>query len=149
MGLSFNRVMLLGTVASEPRGSERGPGSFRMKTTEMARDGSREFYQNTIVDCWGQLKEKAMSLGVGDAVYVEGSLKTSSYEKDGQKVWKTTVSASKLVRASGASEGRGMVNSGASNGSYPPRAHAGMQEASTPAAPAKIIREGDPNGYGF
>ena len=35
MSLSFNRVMLLGVVASEPRGSERGPGSFRLKTTEM------------------------------------------------------------------------------------------------------------------
>ena len=142
MSLSFNRVFLLGTVVSEPRSSDRGPGFFRIKTTEMARDGSREFYQTTGVDCWGQLKEKAMLLREGEEVYVEGSLKTSSYEKDGQKVWKTTVSASKLVRASGATEGRGMVNSGASNGSYPPKSHAGMQEAPTPPAQ-------DTDDYGF
>ena len=75
---------------------------------------------------------------------MEGSLKSSSYEKNGEKVWKTVVSASKLTRASGAPEGRGMVNSGASNGSYPPRAHAGMQKA-----PEPNHRGGDPNDYGF
>jgi len=144
MNLSFNRVMLLGVVASEPGGSERGPAFFRIKTTEMARDGSREFYQTTSVDCWGQNKEKALSLREGEHIYIEGALKTSSYEKDGQKVWKTTVVASKIARASGAPEGQGMVDSGASNGSYPPRAHGGMQKA-----PEPNHRGGNPNDYGF
>jgi single-stranded DNA-binding protein len=117
--ISFNRVNLLGVVATVPR--ERGAAvMFRIRTWDIGKDG-RQFNQYHNIDAFGYQKDAALALREDAEIYLEGYLKTSSYEKDGQKVWKTSVVASKIVSQSEPGSTRsGMRDGGSSDGSYPP-----------------------------
>jgi single-stranded DNA-binding protein len=93
----INKIMLVGTVKSEP--ITRGAAiSFRMSTWRIIQDG-RRFDTTHTVEAFGRNGEAASQFKVGELVCVEGSIKHSSYEKNGQKVWFTCVSASSVGRA--------------------------------------------------
>lgn len=118
----LNRVILLGNLGTDPelRYTQQNTPllSFRLATTESwpdrGRDGKEpkegrepgapaERVERTewhTVTVWGA-RGVALSriLAKGSSVLVEGSLRTSSYEKDGQKRYKTEVVARDVVLA--------------------------------------------------
>tara|TARA_R100000951_G_scaffold112163_1_gene112093 strand:- start:156 stop:593 length:438 start_codon:yes stop_codon:yes gene_type:complete len=92
----INKVMLVGKVKSQPQ--QRGAAvAFRMGTWRIIGDG-RRFDSTHSVEAFGRNGEIASTLKEGELVAVEGSIKHSSYEKNGQKVWFTSVSASSVGR---------------------------------------------------
>lgn len=116
----LNRVILLGNLGTDPELRYTPQNTplltFRLATTESwpdrgARDGREarepgapaERVERTewhTVTVWGA-RGVALSriLAKGSSVLVEGSLRTSSYEKDGQKRFKTEVIARDVVLA--------------------------------------------------
>ena len=102
---SINRVTLLGNVGNAPelRSTPQGVPvtSIRLATHSLARDKSSEFVDLTEwhnVVFWRDLATKAVNLlDKGTRVYIEGSLKTRKYEKDGGVRFITEVVAETLI----------------------------------------------------
>tara|TARA_R100001082_G_C4360160_1_gene158916 strand:+ start:200 stop:637 length:438 start_codon:yes stop_codon:yes gene_type:complete len=121
----INKVMLVGTVKSEPQ--QKGAAiSFRIGTWRIIHDG-RRFDTTHSVEAFGKNGEIASSLKEGELVAIEGSIKHSSYEKEGRKVWFTSIVASSVGRAGepdsqGGSQGnsRPQESNGSAPQSYPP-----------------------------
>ncbi len=97
----MNKVILLGNLGADPelRYTTNGIAvlSLRLATNESFVDKNKEPQQrtewhNAVV--WGARAEAVSKLvSKGACVLVEGSLRTSSYEKDGVKRYKTEVHA--------------------------------------------------------
>jgi len=144
----INKVMLVGTVKSEP--TQRGAAiAFRMGTWRIIQDG-RRFDSTHSVEAFGRNGEIASTLKEGELVAVEGSIKHSSYEKNGQKVWFTSVSASSVGRVGEASPpvsaqgNQGTQNNGQAPSSYPPN-----QSDSGDGTSAGKANAGYDEKYGF
>lgn len=103
MNHDMNKVSLVGSVAYDA--AVRAAGSsevlnVKIETIERytGRDGAmRDSRQIHGVVLWGRKAADIGTLQAGDRVHVEGTLRNSSYEKDGEKKWKTEVQASSLV----------------------------------------------------
>ncbi len=101
MAEGFNRVMLLGNLGSDPelRFTKSGQPmlKIRLATNERYKDSSGEWKDRTEwhrVTVWGKRAESlAKILTKGATVFVEGSLRTQSYEKDGERRYSTEVNA--------------------------------------------------------
>lgn len=102
----LNRVMLLGNLGAEPELRMTGGGQavlkLRLATTESYLDKSRERTERTewhSVVVWGKRAEAlGKFLKKGDRVFIEGGLRTSSYDdRDGNKRYKTEVVASNVI----------------------------------------------------
>lgn len=116
MAEGLNRVMLFGNLGAEPeyRTTNSGTGvlKLRLATTERYKDNSGEWKERTEwhrVTVWGKRGE-ALSriLTKGSTIFVEGSLRTTSYEKDGEKRYTTEINATNvLLGGRGDSGGRG------------------------------------------
>lgn len=140
--------MLVGTVKSEPR--QRGAAiGFRVGTWRYIHDG-RRFDATHSIEAFGKNGETASTFKEGELVAIEGSIKHSSYEKEGKKVWFTSVVASSVGRAGepanqGNTQGSGETQ--ASNGqapeSYPPNQAAAGDGSSAANYP------GHDDKYGF
>ena len=131
MADGLNKVMLFGTLGAdaELRLTQGGQAllKIRMATNESYLDkgGQRvertEWHQVTL---WGKRAEGlAKYLTKGSSIFVEGSLRTESYEKNGEKRYSTSVNASNIILAggrrgesAGASEGGNYANSGGGGG---------------------------------
>jgi single-strand DNA-binding protein len=97
----MNKVLLLGNLGGDPdlRYTPAGTAvlNFRIATNEVWFDKNKERqerveWHNIVV--WGPRGEGLSRILVkGSGVLVEGGLRTSSYEKDGQKHYKTDVHA--------------------------------------------------------
>ncbi len=105
MAEGLNRVMLLGNLGADPELRMTGGGQavlkLRMATSESyldrnnARQERTEWHSITI---WGKRAEGlAKILTKGDRLFVEGRIETSSYEKDGEKRYRTEVVATNVV----------------------------------------------------
>ena len=103
---SVNKVFLLGNVGKEPetRSFANGDGvtSFSLATSDSWKDKvSGELKSVTEwhnVACYRKLSEIASRIvKQGSKVFVEGKLKTRSWEKDGQKHYKTEIEATQLL----------------------------------------------------
>jgi single-strand DNA-binding protein len=105
----LNKVMLLGNLGADPE-LRMTPGGqpvlkLRLATTEMyldrnqARQERTEWHQVTV---WGKRGE-ALSriLSKGSSIFVEGGIRTSSYEKDGEKRYRTEIVANNIILAGG------------------------------------------------
>ena len=118
----INKVILLGTVKSQPQ--ERGAAvQFRMTTWRNHHDG-RRFDTTHTVEIFGKSKDLAIQLREGDMIAVEGAIKHSSYEKNGQKVWFTSINTTSLSKV-GESEvpqqsASFQSSSGSAPSEYPP-----------------------------
>lgn len=110
MAEGLNRVMLLGNIGADPelRRTQGGQAVLHMRlaTTEsyLDRDKVRRErcdWHNIVV--WGKRGESlAKFLKKGSSIFVEGSLRTSSYDdREGQKRYKTEVIANKIILAGG------------------------------------------------
>jgi single-strand DNA-binding protein len=115
MAEGFNRVMLLGNLGADPelRFTQGGQAvlNLRLATTESYLDKDKVRRERTdwhSVVVWGKRGEAlAKILGKGSSIFVEGSLRTSSYDdRDGNKRYKTEVIANNVVLAGGG-RGRG------------------------------------------
>jgi single-strand DNA-binding protein len=102
---SLNRITLIGNLGGNPElrntSGGRQVATFRMATNETYTDSATREKKSLVewhdVECWGALaKTVADHLAKGRLVYVEGSLRTDHWEKDGQKHSHTKVVASRV-----------------------------------------------------
>lgn len=116
MAEGFNRVMLLGNLGADPEFKVTQGGSsvlkLRLATTERYMDRNGERQERTewhSVVLWGKRAEALRKfLAKGSTIFVEGSLRTTSYEdRDGNKRYKTEVSVSNIVLAGRSGGGAG------------------------------------------
>lgn len=109
MSEGLNKVMLLGNLGQDPelKVTQGGQAVLKMRlaTTssylnrENVRQEATEWHTVTI---WGKRAEGlAKILTKGSRIFVEGSLRTSSYEKNGEKRYSTEVNASNVILAGG------------------------------------------------
>lgn len=125
MAEGLNRVMLFGNLGADPELRTTSGGQavlkLRLATTESYLDRNRARQERTewhSVTVWGRRAE-ALSriLSKGSRLFVEGALRTSSYDdKDGNKRYRTEVVANNIILgSSGGGAGR---SSGASRGEF-------------------------------
>ncbi len=130
MAEGLNRAMLFGNLGADPdlRFTQGGQAvlNMRLATTESYLDKNRVRQERTDwhnVVVWGKRGEAlAKILTKGFPIFVEGSIRTSSYnDRDGNKRYKTEIVANKVLfgrRGGGAaSDGDGDGHDGSSGGS--------------------------------
>lgn len=101
----LNRVFLLGNLGADPELRVTSGGQavlkLRLATTESYLDRNNTRQEKTewhSVTLWGKRGEAlAKILNKGDRIFVEGGLRTSSYEKDGEKRYRTEVNATNVI----------------------------------------------------
>lgn len=117
MARGINKVILIGNLGRDPETRYAQSGSavtnFSVATSENWRDRStgeqqeRTEWHNVV--CFARLAEIAGEyLRKGSKVYIEGSLRTSSWEQDGQKRYKTEIMARELQMLDSRGGGGGM-----------------------------------------
>ena len=110
MADGLNRVMLFGNVGADPELRMTNGGQavlrIRLATSESYKDRDGSFKERTewhSVVVWGKRAEAlGRILAKGSKVFVEGSLRTTSYDdKDGNKRYKTEVNALNIILGGG------------------------------------------------
>ncbi|MBN2714952.1 MAG: single-stranded DNA-binding protein [Deltaproteobacteria bacterium] len=137
MADGINKVILVGNLGKDPEVSYTQGGTARCRfplatgETYLSKTGERQDrteWHNVVV--WGKQGENVGKyLAKGRQVYIEGSLRTRSWddEKTGQKKYMTEVNAQKVVFLGGRGEGGptgGMSTGG--GGGYSGPADSGM-----------------------
>ena len=127
MARGINKVILIGNLGRDPETRYAQSGSavtnFSVATSESWKDrGSGEQQERTEwhnVVCFARLAEIAGEyLRKGSKVYIEGSLRTTSWEQDGQKKYRTEIMARELQMLD--SRGGGGMGGGYDQGSGAP-----------------------------
>jgi single-strand DNA-binding protein len=101
---NLNRVQLIGRLGKDPetrytpKGSKVCQFSVAVDDRWRSADGDTKERTNWFnVEAWGRLGEICQEyLGKGRLVYIEGRLRTDTYEKDGEKRYITKVVASTM-----------------------------------------------------
>ena len=138
MARGINKVILIGNLGRDPetRYSQGGNAvtNFSVATSDQWRDKQsgdqqeRTEWHNVV--CFARLAEIAGEyLRKGSKVYIEGSLRTSTWEQDGQKRYRTEVMARDLQMLDSRGQGGGGFESG---GSYPDEAGPPRQQGGPP-----------------
>ena len=106
MAEGLNRVMLLGNLGADPELRMTSGGQavlkLRLATAETYLDRNRNRQERTewhSVVVWGKRAEAlGKILSKGSRLFVEGSLRTSSYDdRDGNKRYKTEIVANNII----------------------------------------------------
>jgi single-strand DNA-binding protein len=105
MAEGLNKVMLLGNLGADPELRVTSGGQavlkLRLATTETYLDRNNTRQERTewhSVTMWGKRGEALSKfLTKGERIFVEGALRTSSYEKDGDKRYRTEVVATNII----------------------------------------------------
>lgn len=105
MADGLNKVMLLGNLGADPELKMTQGGQavlkLRLATSESYLDRNNTRQERTewhSVTVWGKRAEGlARILTKGERVFVEGGLRTSSYEKNGEKRYSTEVNATNVI----------------------------------------------------
>ena len=109
----INKVTLIGNLGAdvEIRYTQDGTpaASFTVATTERWKGNDGQMHEQTEwhrVTAWRRLAEICGEyLSKGSRVYIEGKLKTRSYEQDGQKRYVTEIVASEMKMLSPSKKG--------------------------------------------
>lgn len=110
MADGLNRVMLLGNLGADPELRSTSGGQsvlkLRLATTESYLDRNRARQERTewhSVTVWGRRAEAlAKILSKGSRLFVEGGLRTSSYDdKEGNKRYRTEIVATEILLCGG------------------------------------------------
>ena len=121
MAEGLNRVMLLGNLGADPelRFTQGGQAvlNLRLATTESYLDKDRVRKERTdwhSVVVWGKRGEALSKiLAKGSSLFIEGSIRTSSYEdREGQKRYKTEIVANNVILAGRGAGGGGESGAG-------------------------------------
>ncbi len=121
MARGINKVILIGNLGRDPETRYAQGGSavtnFSVATSESWRDRTTNEQQERTewhnVVCFARLAEIAGEyLRKGSKVYIEGSLRTSSWEQDGQKRYRTEIMARELQMLDSRSGGGGGMGGG-------------------------------------
>jgi single-strand DNA-binding protein len=124
MADGLNRVMLLGNLGADPELRMTNGGQavlkLRLATSETYLDRNKVRQERTewhSVVVWGKRAEAlAKFLAKGSRIFIEGGLRTSSYDdKDGNKRYKTEIVAQNII-LSGGGGGRGGPRSSEGHG---------------------------------
>lgn len=128
MARGINKVILVGNLGADPdvKYSANGNAVTRINvaTSEQWKDKQTGDMQERTewhrVVFFGRLAEIAGEyLRKGSQVYIEGSLRTSSYEKEGQKHYSTDIIANEMQmlggRAGGGNDGSGVQGNNGGN----------------------------------
>ena len=117
MGKSVNKVILVGNLGKDPEIKYTQSGipvaKFSLATNERFKDKSGEWQDRTEwhnIVAWQRLAEIVGEyVKKGSKVYIEGSLRTSSWEdkQSGEKKYRTEIVAQDLVLLGGRGEGSG------------------------------------------
>lgn len=107
MAEGLNRVMLLGNLGADPELRVTPGGQsllkLRLATTERYLDKNQTWQERTdwhSITVWGKRGEALSKiLQKGSSIFVEGRLQTSSYEKNGEKRYRTDVIANNIILA--------------------------------------------------
>ena len=113
MAEGLNKVMLLGNLGADPELRHVGNGAavlkLRLATSETYLDRNKQKQERTewhSVTIWGKRAEAlGKFLSKGDRLFVEGSIRTSSYDKDGEKRYRTEIVANNVILNGGGSRG--------------------------------------------
>lgn len=127
MARGVNKVILIGNLGRDPETRYAQNGNpvtnFSIATTEGWRNretgenNERTEWHNIV--CFSKLAEiTSKYLRKGSKVYIEGSLRTSSWESEGQKKYRTEIIANELqmLDSRGSNEGGGYGDSGYGGG---------------------------------
>ena len=115
-----NKVILIGNLGADPEVRQAGSvevAEIRIATTEKYKDKQGQKVENTewhSIELWdGLAKVAAQYLRKGDKVYIEGKIKTDSWETDGgEKRYRTKIRANNMTMLGGKSEsGQGQAES--------------------------------------
>lgn len=95
----MNRVTIIGRLGKDPevRATPSGQSvcNFTVATTEKYKDEKKTEWHNIVA--WGKLADVCgRFLSKGREVAIEGKLATRSWEKDGQKQYRTEIVASSI-----------------------------------------------------
>ncbi len=110
-----NKVILIGNLGKDPELRRTANGtsvaSFSLATTERFNDRSGARQERTEwhnIVAWGKLADLANQyLKKGRSAYIEGRISTSSWDdKDGNKRYKTEITANQIQFLGSSSEGR-------------------------------------------
>src|SRR3954447_11972717 len=146
MAEGLNKVMLLGNLGADPELKMTQGGQavlkLRLATTETYLDKNQTRQERTewhSVTMWGKRGEALSKfLTKGERIFVEGSLRTSSYEKNGEKRYSTEVNATNIILT-----GRGERSGAETGGGY------ALRPATAPSSPAPAASDfGDYSGTG-
>ena len=111
MAEGLNRVMLLSNLGADPelrfgQGADQAVLRLRLATTESYFDKrtnerkERTDWHNVVL--FGKRAEALHKiLTKGSTLFIEGRVQTSSYEKEGQKIWKTDIIANNVMLTGG------------------------------------------------
>lgn len=148
MARGINKVILIGNLGNDPETKFLPSGgavtNVSLATSESWKDKQtgqpqertewhRVVFFNRLAEIAGQYLKK------GSKVYIEGSLRTRSWEQDGQKRYATEIVASEMQML----DGRGEGASGDQQQSYSAPASA----SSAPAASSPAAAGGASSGY--
>jgi single-strand DNA-binding protein len=146
----INKVILVGNVGQDPETRYMPSGgavtNLSIATSDSWKDKNTGEQQERTewhrVVFYQRLAEiVAEYVKKGSKIYVEGSLRTNSWEKDGIKRYTTEIIANEMQMLDGRGEGRGAGEGDASRGSYQggggqgnsaPRSSGGNSRSSTP-----------------
>ena len=112
MGQGINKCTFLGNLGADPELRMTGTGQailkLRLACTEsyMDKQSNERKERTEWVSCtlWGKRGEAlAKFLKKGSQVYVEGSLRTTSYEKNGEKRYSTDINVTEIIVCGGRS----------------------------------------------
>ena len=115
MARSLNRATLIGNLGRDPELRTTPSGisvcTISVATTDSYKNKSGEWQESTdwhSVVLWEGLAERAHKfLKKGSKVYIEGKIKTRSYEKDGVTKFVTEIRATNLILMAEKSLGEG------------------------------------------
>src|SRR5512146_2725943 len=99
--MSINKVILVGHVGKDPEirhlDSETSVANFTLATSENYTNKNGDKVESTEwhnIVCWRKLANLAENyIRKGSQIYVEGKIKTRSYEQDGNKKYITEIYA--------------------------------------------------------
>ncbi|MGM0566059.1 MAG: single-stranded DNA-binding protein [Bacteroidota bacterium] len=119
MANGVNKVILIGRLGADPEMKNFDSGTvmarINIATTEVYRDRDQNKQERTEwhrVILWQKLAEIAEKyLKKGDQVYIEGSLRTRSYEQDGQTKYITEIRGENMTMLGSPSSGQGKQKS--------------------------------------
>jgi single-strand DNA-binding protein len=149
--------MLLGNLGQDPelRSTQGGQSvlKLRIATTERYLDANKAWQERTewhSVVVWGKRGEALHRiLAKGSTIFIEGSLRTSSYEKDGVKRYTTEVVAQNVILTGGRGARSGQPGDDFDAGPPPARGPSrGAPPARGPAPARDEAPPADDFGYG-